>query len=465
MAVTSSIVEVLAGWVGHQRWFAGKGTAPLLRRIGALTFHEDDDLQITTHLIVDDSGERPVLYQVPVTLRRDRVWPSDHSYIGAVTDAGGELWHAYDGPHDPAFAHRLLEVIIEGGDVEGDKARAHGVTASMRSCRNVRSQVLSGEQSNTSIIYTFDSGDDSREHVICKIFRTLHHGENPDVVLQSALFAAGSRSVPATVGSLVGEWSEPGEGAKQARGHLAFAQEFIAGAEDAWRRALVAAAAAEDFTASARQIGIATADIHATLASALPTREATQADIAAMVSGWRERLDSAAAEVPELNALRSPIEALYARAQSVTWPRLQRIHGDLHLGQVLAVPGDRWAIIDFEGEPMRPLAERSLVDVPLRDVAGMLRSFDYVTGAQQSTPGIDDWSHACRKAFIDGYIQRSGNDVRSHRVLLDAFELDKALYEAVYEARNRPAWLPIPTAAVRRLAQRAHEQHAEEAHG
>ena len=136
---------------------------------------------------------------------------------------------------------------------------------------------------------------------------------------------------------------------------------------------------------------------------------------------------------------------------------MQRIHGDLHLGQVLWVPGRGWIILDFEGEPMRPMHERAREDFPLRDVAGMLRSFDYVAGSVTQSHGrsVAEWALGARRAFLDGYISRSGTDLRANRSLLDAFEIDKALYEAVYEARNRPAWLSIPLAAIGRLVERA----------
>jgi predicted trehalose synthase len=460
MAASSTILDVLAGWIGDQRWFAGKGTVPALRSIGSWDLYADHEISITTLLVLDESSARPVLYQVPLTRRRAPVAGAEAAFIGELTDglAGGDddRIYLYDGPHDRDYATHLLQLVTAGGHADGDGMLVDGVPVAARECTNVRSHVLRGEQSNTSIVYEYDAvGGEAGQRAICKVFRTLHHGENPDVVLQSALYTAGSRSVPETLGSVVGQWRDPREPEGVARGHLAFAQEFLAGAEDAWRRALVAAASGEDFSGSARAIGIATADIHSTLATAMPTVVAGVSDIADAVDGWHQRLTAAIVEVPDLEEFREAIESLYARAATAPWPSLQRIHGDFHLGQVLAMPDGGWAVIDFEGEPMRPLAERSVPDVALRDVAGMLRSFDYVAGAEQDAPGIAEWATVCREAFIDGYIERSGVDVRAQSALLDAFELDKALYEAVYEARNRPAWLAIPTAAVRRLAVRA----------
>jgi len=451
----------LASWIGEQRWFSGKGSAPRLRLIGSLEFPGEHEVRVSTYLILDESSEPAVLYQVPITERRVPLSSLAHAQIATLTDENGGRQYLYDGPHDPAFAEQLLRLIVEGARIEGEDVRARGIAKKRQVCRNVHSRVLTGEQSNTSIVYTFDSdGDAPAQRVICKLFRTLQDGENPDVVLQSVLFEAGSHSVPGTLGSVLGEWADARAPGRRARGHLAFAQEFLADAGDAWRLALAAATIGADFRQSARQIGIATADIHSTLAMTMRTREPTSDDIDTIISGWHSRLDAAIKEVPQFAAVREPIAALYARAQELPWPRLQRIHGDLHLGQILAMPNDLWVIIDFEGEPMRSLAERSRLDVPLRDVAGMLRSFDYVAGAAQNSPEILAWAHACRHAFLGGYIQRAGGGVQRHRVLLDAFELDKALYEAVYEARSRPAWLSIPSAAIHRLAKRAQPGHS-----
>jgi predicted trehalose synthase len=187
----------------------------------------------------------------------------------------------------------------------------------------------------------------------------------------------------------------------------------------------------------------------------MPSRPAEAGDIDETVASWSRRLDAAVAEVPGLAVHRDAIERLYERTAMLVWPRLQRIHGDFHLGQVLAGPDGRWVVLDFEGEPLRPMEERAEPDFATRDIAGMLRSFDYVAGSEGNTDAANAWARAARESFLDGYAEASQTDVREHRELLDAFELDKALYEAVYEARNRPAWLPIPVAAIDRLAGRA----------
>jgi maltokinase len=183
-----------------------------------------------------------------------------------------------------------------------------------------------------------------------------------------------------------------------------------------------------------------------------------------MATEMRARLDTAASEVPRLAAhadgLAAAYDALAARSGSAEPTRVQRIHGDLHLGQALRTELG-WFIVDFEGEPARPLAQRRLPDSPLRDVAGMLRSFDYAAREMLSqSEGMgtqlgyraDEWMTRNQSAFCDGYTETLGADPRDDAVLLRAFEVDKVVYEVLYEAHNRPSWLSIPMAAVRRLS-------------
>jgi predicted trehalose synthase len=458
--ISSRLLQLLHEWVPRQRWYGNKGRSPALSEVAQWDLPSSaEGVGIRIHLLADTAGDRPVLFQIPITSRATPLPGGEPALIG--TD-GDTLF--YDGPHDDAFVHAMLSLLLGDaavgsggapGDVPGGALRGTALTPAAHGSLGA-SRVLSGEQSNTSIIV--DAAHAGGLPVICKIFRVLHPGENPDVAVQCALAALGSKRVPRPLGYLTGEWVDPGSG-RPAQGHVAFAQEFLPGVEDAWRVALRAAAAGEDFTEPARSLGAATASVHSDLATAFPTVPATAASIAAAVDGMRERYRAARHDVPSLGDYADAVEATLSAAGTQQWPRLQRIHGDFHLGQVLWAPGRGWMLIDFEGEPLRPMDERGTPDAPLRDIAGMLRSLSYAAGSVALSVGTradaaeaaTAWAEAARESFLDGYAEASGHDPREDAALLAAFELDKALYEARYEARNRPDWLPIPLRAVRRL--------------
>jgi maltokinase len=445
----SDVAPSLAGWMARQRWYATKGRTPALRVIGSFESDLGDALALTL-LVIDEAGDTPVLYQVPLVARDAPLPGGDKAFIGS---ADGR--YLYDGPHDPAYAAELLRIMTDESRVEGPDVVVEG-SRIVDPGRVRRSRVLSGEQSNTSIIYDVEGGP--VEHVIAKVFRVLHHGDNPDVTTQASLTRGGSTHVPSSFGSLRATWTDPGRDGGTATGHLAFSQEFLPGLDDAWRVALAAAAVGTDFTAEAHDLGVAVAEMHATLAVELGSVAAGPDEIDGALVSMRRRIATAAREVPEIAEHEAAISRVYDAAGHLAWPDLQRIHGDLHLGQALLSPERGWMLIDFEGEPLRPMPERSRPDLPIRDIAGMLRSFDYVAGslAHESTPvDAHEWAHDARKAFVDGYIASSGVDIRAARALLDAFEIDKAVYEAIYESRNRPDWISIPLAAVARLAARS----------
>jgi maltokinase len=254
-------------------------------------------------------------------------------------------------------------------------------------------------------------------------------------------------------------------------------QDFAANSADGWAMALAsvrdlfaegdlrADEVGGDFAAEASRLGETVAVVHAELREALSTGEA---DPRALAAAWHDRLAASVAEVPALAEHAESIHAIYDAVGGLSGPLpTQRVHGDLHLGQTLRTPRG-WLVLDFEGEPAAPLAERVRPDSPLRDVAGMLRSFDYAAFHQLaqwdhtawSDPDQEsqlvwrarEWADRNRSAFCDGYALRAGADPREQAVLLRAFELDKAVYEVVYETRFRPAWAAIPLASISRLA-------------
>jgi predicted trehalose synthase len=458
--LSPSKLELLTTWLPQQRWYAAKGRTPVLRRLGG--FRLDDpagQVGIEVMVVADDSGPQPVVYQVPLTYRGAPLSGSEHALVG-TTEHGvlGTRW-VYDGPHDEVFVAQLL-ALIEGqveaqaqseSDTPDHTVTGHSVDSEV--VRLASSAVLRGEQSNTSVVCkVVDTDGEPAKPVIAKVFRSLHPGENPDVVVQSALTEAGSTQVPHTVGSVAGEWVDPTSG-ERVRGHLVFAQRFLPGVEDAWRVALHAATAGEDFTESARELGEATAHIHVSLAATLGTVAAGDDAKADLLRIIRSRYDAAVAEVSTLAVHEEVVAASLDDLLARPWPDLQRVHGDYHLGQVLRTP-DGWVAVDFEGEPLRPLHERVGPDLALRDVAGMLRSLDYVGGSVElgdPDRSARDWVAACRAAFLEGYAGVTHLDPVQTGPVLRALELDKALYEVIYEVRNRPSWLGIPMAAIDRL--------------
>ncbi|MEO8555804.1 MAG: phosphotransferase [Actinomycetota bacterium] len=461
--------EILASWMVRQRWYAGKGRVPVLRQIGGLRLPDPaGEVDINVLLLLDESAQSPTIYQVPLTYRAVRLKGGDHALVATIEDRSLGTRYVYDAPHDPVFAAALLRLMMDEATATSQEATSPTSSADAAFARGHRAEnaipgqlvgahVLTGEQSNTSIVLDLvDTSGAPANPLICKVFRVLQHGDNPDVVVQSALAAAGSTRVPQPVGHVVGQWPDTATMDGVARGHLACAQEFLPGVEDAWRVALAAVASDTDFSEQARSLGQTLAEVHATMAKAMTTVTATEADVEALTRSMRARHASAVSEVPALAAYDSMVRASIALVSSATWPALQRIHGDFHLGQVLYVPHRGWVLVDFEGEPLRPLAERTQPDLALRDVAGMLRSFDYAAGSwEQTHPGgsAAEWADRARTAFLEGYATESGHDPREDAELLKALELDKALYEVVYEARNRPTWLTIPITAIARLSE------------
>lgn len=456
--------QLIRRWIGAQRWYTGT-VRPRLRLLDSWRLDDPEgEVGIETIAVLDESGSQQVVYQVPLTYRGAPLEGADAALLGEMDHSVlGHRW-VYDAPHDPVYVTQLLALL------RGRVAAQHGsisdtldpdvVGAPHPAWRNdprpSASRVLTGEQSNTSVHITPVEGTCSP--VILKIFRTLSAGENPDVTLQGALAASHSRVVPASVGHVAGAWQRPDDEGRDF-GQLAFAQEYIEGTTDAWRVCLHEAASGTPFVKRARDLGRATAEVHASLARAFPTETADEHEVRERVQQMRGRAGRAMSEVPGLTAHETRIRAVLDTAERADWPALQRVHGDLHLGQVLDAPDRGWIIIDFEGEPLRPLAERNALDCTLRDVAGILRSLDYVTGSL-SRPGartdedVDllEWRRAAQQSFLDGYSD-VGPDPRDHDALLTAFVLDKALYEVVYEARHRPSWLTLPTDAIDRLLQ------------
>jgi predicted trehalose synthase len=451
---------LLRPWLAEQRWFAAKGSELVgLDRVGGLRLQDDDgQVGVEVHLVAARGADgAATVYQIPLTYRSTPDPRLEHARIGQFHHPVLGERTVYDGPHDPVFVRALLRLLAGGraAAVEGMTGGAVGVMQRVEPPTVGPSRVLSGEQSNTSIIVD-PTGPDA---MIVKLFRVLHPGSNPDVIVQTRLATAGCDRIPRPIGWIEGSWAGPG--GDLVSGHLAYACEFMAESEDAWRVACRAVEAGESFAEQAWELGAATAQVHLLLAQAMPTRPADPRLLAQLADGLVGRVHWAVGLVPQL----APFAAAALRAMDAVRSvqgaaDLQQVHGDYHLGQVLHSPARGWVLLDFEGEPLRPLAERLEPDLALRDVAGMTRSFDYA--AQHATVGqaVDDpgrvaataWSAQAREAFLAGYARAGGHHSRADAELLRALELDKAMYETVYETLNRPGWVDIPMSAVRRLA-------------
>ncbi|MDP9832945.1 phosphotransferase [Trueperella abortisuis] len=435
--------EALAGatraWMTAARWFTGDPDAPVEFGPSALLAKG----QARTEIFLVRCGE--LTFSVPLTFR-----------------AQGGAIGVFDATDDADGQAALLGAVYAGqfaAQADDGAPAAASNTAGLRlearpirpAARVANAAKLTSEQSNTSIVYRFAEPEEAGSAgIILKVFRVLSDGANPDVELLSALDASGSRAVPRQYGSVRGTWGTP---SGPAGTDMLVAQEFLVGATDAWQVIQGQLARTTSFTQKAEieALGALTRDIHRQLAAAFPTVEATAAMRAQIVSQWRERAAAALTHAPALLPYHDQIEAVFSGALKVGWPALQRIHGDYHLGQVLRAPGRGWVALDFEGEPLRPLAERVQPDLALRDVAGILRSFDYAGGSAELAGGdrheLGRWTRRAQEAFMSGYGHIDG----SERRLLDALILDKALYEVSYEAASRPAWLEIPVRGVLRL--------------
>ncbi|AWL86014.1 maltokinase [Streptomyces sp. TSRI0445] len=444
-ALLPSLAPLLHEWLPRQRWFAGKGRPVTGFRLVSATEMVPSAGTAgpgLLHLLLRvEQPSRSVrsaddCYQLLLGVRTSLPPLLAGALVGRVERGPLAGRTVYDALHDP----RLADVLLE-------RFRRPGSLGSLRFERTAEipagltPRVLDAEQSNSSLVY----GD----AFILKIFRRVFPGTNPDLELPLALTGEGCERVPAPIAWFEAPGAEPLT--------LGVLQPFLQGARDGWQLALAALAAGRDFLPEARALGRATAEVHTALAAALPTPALRGTQTRQLVARMTQRLEAAAQAVP---ALVPYVPGLRAAFDAVTdlgvrgsgWAQ-QRVHGDLHLGQTLRSADGFWSLIDFEGEPARPLPERRMPAPPVRDVAGMLRSFDYA--ARSHRPWNPEWAARCRAAYCEGYAQASGSDPRGEPELLRAHETDKAVYEVVYEARHRPDWLPVPMAAIQRLAQSA----------
>ncbi|MET8850449.1 phosphotransferase [Amycolatopsis sp. NPDC004625] len=446
--LVDDLTEDLKRWLPEQRWFAGKDRPVTGVRPLGVTELVAGDPQLLHAVIEVAQDDRREPYQLLVGRRTHPPEIASTSWIGAVGDL-----NAYEASGDLDVTGVLLDLMAREETV-GSLVFEHEPGVELET--GLRARPITSEQSNTSLVYG--------GQYILKLFRKLSPGKNKDLLLHRALQAVGSKHIAAPLGSITGDL----DGEPTTVGML---QQFVSDAVDGWAMAttsvrdlmaapeLHAGEVGGDFAGEAERLGRAVAEVHADLAEALGTEAVDADELERSTKAMLDRLDTIAGRVPELAAHAPKLRAAFERlrtlpADSVT---MQYIHGDLHLGQVLRTVGG-WLLIDFEGEPAAPIEERHALRSPLRDVAGMLRSFDYA--AQQMLVGQPDepalaeraheWSERNRAAFCEGYAAIAA-DPRDQGELLRAFELDKAVYEVGYEHANRPDWLGVPLASIARI--------------
>lgn len=431
------VEELIGPYLGRQRWYAGSAEPPLVRVVTVtVVWSSDDDSHRLWSVIAESEAAS---YQVLIGERpggesADFLSGRDEAMLGVVGSC-----YFYDATVDPEMTLRLLERVT-GGAEQAERVRP-----------------VSAEQSNTSLVYD--------DRIIVKVFRRLAPGPNPDVVVTTALAEAGFTHVASPLASWRSDDMD-----------LAFAQEYLAGGSEGWALALTSlrdfyngesedpGQAGGDFAGEAARLGTMTAQMHLAMARAFGVEADRLGEGAyeALIDDVARRLESDAELLGNdlVVAARRVVERL--RAVSEPGPAL-RVHGDYHLGQVMRTDAG-WYVLDFEGEPARPVAERVAPASPAKDVSGMLRSFHYASRFALRERSDNDqadlsrraraWEEHNREAFVDGYRSTRGINALLPQVpgsVLAAYELDKALYELDYERAYRPDWVEIPSAAVRRI--------------
>lgn len=453
----------IADYLAKQRWFSGSEEPADIeitdtRALGWLS-DPLDGLGVRIELVTvrTPAGERT--YNLPLSYRREPVDANAYGLIGAETWSEGDFY-VYDALHDHEARLILMRGFFGGAgptDLDYVTRVELGPETDAAIAEDSPSVLLAVDQSNTSIVI-----DDV---ALLKVFRRVVPGRNPDIEIHAALSETDGDSVAEILG-----WLSTNEPDSAPGYDLAMLQRFLRTATDGWESArasirdlladpdLEPQEAGGDFAAESERLGATLAYIHDQMAEHLETQVWGRQELGELADRLRGRLDALIERAPELGDYAEAIRARYARVAGLDISvRAQRVHGDLHLGQTLRTSVG-WKIIDFEGEPAAPLADRVRLDSPARDLAGMLRSFDYVarsfllqTGASGSTERADAWVQRNRDAFLRGY--GFADDV-APAILLGAYEIDKAAYEVVYEAAHRADWVSIPLRAIETLARR-----------
>lgn len=445
-------VEVLSDWVAAQRWYASKSRHVAGVELVETVVLRDEPLLFLALLQTRFATGTHELYQLALGVR-----PADEGWSQEVITSTDE-WTIYDALSDPAHGRELLARIDEDDTIETDEGRFafQRFDGSLGLPEDVAVRQMGVEQSNSSLVF----GDE----LVMKVFRKLEAGTNPELELLGFLTAHGFPNIA----PLYGSYDYDG---RSLAATLGLVQRFFPDGVGGWELALdEITSQPERFLGRLATLGEVTAQMHNVLASdasdpAFTPEEPSQEALSLLTATVDEDIERVFMRLPEDERV-VPIagsgqdvrERLSSLAQLGSGGRVIRTHGDYHLGQTLHTPRG-WVILDFEGEPARPLPERRQKRSPLRDVAGMLRSFAYVSSATEILRGRRapaDFEQRAREAFLEHYLSTiepsllpAGEAAIQH--LLSVFELEKAVYELRYELDNRPDWVPIPVAGIVRL--------------
>jgi maltokinase len=440
--------EALRDWLVAQRWYASKS-----RAVSGIEPVEHLDLSPELALVLVQARFATGTHELYQLLLHQRADVGDGAAI-----ARGDGLALYDATCEPEPALELLARIDACADhrTETGSFSFRRVQEAARPVAPERIRVIAGEQSNSSIVFD--------ERLILKLFRKVEPGINPELEMLRFLTARDFANIARLHG-----WFEY-EGSVLAA-TLGVAQEFVPDGRDGWELALEEIPTEPGrFLERLGSLGEVTARMHDALASdasdpAFSPEEPSQESLGLLTATIDEDTERIFLRLPDSEAL-APIagrgqdvrERLSARAQLGAGGRQIRIHGDYHLGQTLATPRG-WVILDFEGEPARPLPERRAKRSPLRDVASMLRSFAYAASAVELRHGAAvaaDFEQRARERFLQCYFAAidpallpPGEAATAN--MLAIFELEKAIYELRYELDNRPDWVSIPVAGIARL--------------
>jgi len=444
--------EVLREWVVLQRWFGSKARdVAHLNVLEAFTLRAEPPQLVLALVEARFPAGTHEVYQVPIGIR-----PASDGWSERVIAEVGDKTY-YDALADPAHARELLHLMRSNADVQaGEGTLGFRWSGGAGEGGTVEVRPVGVEQSNSSIVFG--------EALILKAFRRVEPGVNPELELLRFL---SEREFP-HIAPIAGWFQYDGRLMDATLGVL---QEYLAGATDGWDLALDALATdPEAFLGHVRALGVVTGELHSSLGSegsdpAFAPEEPSTEAIAILTATIDEEIERIFVELPDDPAI-DPIrgrgqdvqERLQVLAGFGTGGRVIRTHGDYHLGQtMLAERG--WVILDFEGEPGRPISQRRLKRSPLRDVAGMLRSFSYAAAGSRilrGAPPPEGWEERARETFLAGYFEAVDQALlppgdEATRKMLAIFELEKAVYELRYELNNRPDWVAIPVAGIVRL--------------